>query len=77
MYQGRINASYLDTHSYQTDINWHLYHLEVKGNTITFFIDEQLISHTTANTYSPAEQVGLRSAYSDISVNSFQVLALS
>lgn len=76
MESGTINYnSYLKTQQYGLDNGYHLYRVEIKNDTISFFIDGQLIVQAQDNTYTSGS-VGLRAYDSEINVRSFQVLKL-
>lgn len=66
----------LSKQDYNVDSSQHTYRLEVKGNSITFFIDGQQISQVTDNRYTSAGQVGIRARNADLNVLSFKVVAL-
>jgi serine/threonine protein kinase len=61
---------------YQIDTNWHIYRVEVTGNSIKFFFDGALLVNTTDNTYINGLRVGLRAVYATIKVTGFKVTAL-
>jgi hypothetical protein len=61
--------------SFNPGISEHTYRVEVKDNTIKFFIDGGLISQMTDNRYLSGAQVGLWSQV-QLDVLSFQVTAL-
>jgi hypothetical protein len=55
---------------------WHTYRLEVKGNTIKFFIDEAPVMETSDNRYLSGGQVGLWNDNVQLNVRSFKVMKL-
>src|SRR5205085_814465 len=55
---------------------WHIYRLEVGGNTLTFRIDGSVMVETTNNQFASGGQVGLWSVNTQIDVRRFEVIAL-
>jgi hypothetical protein len=63
--------------AYKAHVVQHVYRLEVKANTITAFIDgNRVIGPVTDNTYLSGGQVGVYSENTQLSLDSFQVIAL-
>lgn len=60
---------------YQLDTSWHTYRLEVKGNTITLFVDGQQRLQATDNTRLKNGKIGIV-GYWPCSVRSFKVIAV-
>ncbi len=55
---------------------WHLYRIEVKGNTVRIVIDGAPRVEVTDNTYLDPGEVGLAAMYSQLNVRSFKVIKL-
>jgi hypothetical protein len=66
----------LDVRPFRPRTDWHHYRVEVRGNTVTVFIDGAFALKATDNTYLGGRKVGLWSNRCQISVRSFEVAAL-
>jgi hypothetical protein len=62
--------------TFNPGLNSHTYRVEVKDNTIKFFIDGGLTFSITDNSYLTGSEVGLWCQNAQLSVTSFQVTAL-
>ena len=58
------------------DTNFHIYRLEVKGNTIKFFVDGEMQADAIDNRYLVPGRVGVWSRKAQINIRSFKVIAL-
>jgi hypothetical protein len=61
---------------YPLDTSWHTYRVEVQGNTITFFIDNQNVVQVTNNQFTSPGLIGLLDGTCQINVRSFTVFSL-
>lgn len=61
--------------SYDTDEDWHVYRMDVRGNRITLSVDGQVYVSTTDERHPTGPQVGLWAFETAVSVRSFRVLA--
>src|SRR5215218_3417339 len=66
----------LDVRPFRPRTDWHLYRVEVRGNTLRVLIDGAFALSATDNTHLSRRKVGLWSNRSQISVRSFDVTAL-
>jgi len=55
---------------------WHTYRVEIKGNTITLFIDNAVMTRVTDNRFLSAGAVGLWSNRYQLEVRNFRVMAV-
>jgi hypothetical protein len=58
---------------YKSTRDWHTYRVEVKGNTITMFMDGSPMTSTIDNRFLSAGQVGLWSRATQLDVRNFKV----
>lgn len=54
--------------------NWQTYRVEVKGNEVALFVDDELVAETKSNTYLEGGLVGLWSQRTELSVRSFAII---
>lgn len=66
----------MDGRVFDPGSNWHVYRVEVKGNTVQFYIDENAMASAQDNKYLVAGDVGLWCNQYKIEVRSFTVIAL-
>jgi len=63
----------LDVRPFQPGSDWHVYKVEVRGNTLTVSIDGYHVLSATDNTYPTGAKVGLWSDRCQINVRRFEV----
>lgn len=68
--QGRTT---LDVRPFQPGSDWHVYKVEVRGNTLTVSIDGYRVLSATDNTYPTGAKVGLWSNRCQINIRRFEV----
>jgi hypothetical protein len=61
---------------YSLGMSWHTYRVEVKGNTITFLIDNHKMAQLADNTYTVPGLIGLIDNSTQLNVRSFTVFSL-
>ncbi len=62
--------------SFDPGSEWHLYRLEVEGNTIRLAVDGRMLIETSDNNTLANGSIGLFSVGAQVSVRSFKVIAL-
>jgi hypothetical protein len=65
-----------ESEEYAPGSGWHVYRLEVAGNTVRLLIDGDPIVEVNDNLYLTSGKVGLICSYLQISVRNFRVIAL-
>ena len=63
------------SNEYRHNTDWHVYRIEVKGNSIRFLLDGVPLLATIDNRYLSAGQIGLYSSHCILDVRSFKVIA--
>jgi hypothetical protein len=58
------------------DSEWHVYRLEVQGNTLRVFVDGTLVIETSDNSFLSAGKAGLWSNGAQVNVRRFSIIAL-
>lgn len=71
-----VGGDVLKSAPFNPGTDFHVYRAEVKGNTITFLIDDAAVLSVVDNRYISAGEVGLWCANAQIELSSFKVVKL-
>lgn len=74
--QSNHTNAYIAKAAFDPGSRWHTYRVEVKGNNIRIFVDDNFIVQVSDPRFPAGDQVGLTSINTQINISSFKIIAI-